>query len=180
MGKRTHNSELIYDKNINTITGDVNQNIDGLVQQLDAIGPDTLGFAFVDPPGIQLEFETLKKLSRNTRVDLLINFPLGMNIKRQIWHQRQKSPDSNSTFDKYFGTKQWRDLIERDFIGYRLLQLYKEQLMSLGYNYVGDEHAVKNRGVSLYMLVFASKNPKGKEFWEKVTQVAPSGQRKLF
>ena len=52
--------------------------------------------------------------------------------------------------------------------------------MSLGYNYVGDEHAVKNRGVSLYMLVFASKNPKGKEFWEKVTQVAPSGQRKIF
>ena len=65
-------------------------------------------------------------------------------------------------------------------IGQRLLRLYEDQLQSLGYAYVGDEHAVKNRGVSLYMLVFAGKNPRGKEFWEKVTEIGPSGQRKLL
>jgi three-Cys-motif partner protein len=114
-------------------------------------------------------------------MDLLINFPLGMNIKRQLWHQRQKDPNTESEFDRYFGTPDWRSLCDaNNNIGSRLLTLYENQLRNLGYAYVGNEHAVKNRGRSLYMLVFASKNQRGEEFWKKVTQVAPSGQRKLL
>lgn len=163
------------------IPGDANVCIDGLMSSIESIGPKTLGFAFVDPPGIELHFETLRKLSQNTRMDLLINFPLGMNIKRQLWHQRQKDPNTESEFDRYFGTPDWRSLCDaNNNIGSRLLTLYENQLRNLGYAYVGNEHAVKNRGRSLYMLVFASKNQRGEEFWKKVTQVAPSGQRKLL
>jgi three-Cys-motif partner protein len=166
------------------VPADANECIDDLVQQVEALGPETIGFAFVDPPGIQFDFETLQRLSKCARMDLLINFPLGMNIKRQLKHQLQKDREDDVDFDRYFGTSQWRDLCDESpsmrVIGQRLLRLYEDQLQSLGYAYVGDEHAVKNRGVSLYMLVFASKDPRGKEFWEKVTKIDPTGQRKLF
>ena len=183
--KRASGLEAVPGKEMKIVRGDANECIDDLVRQIDDLGPETIGFAFVDPPGIQLHFETLRRLSKSTRIDLLINFPLGMNIKRQLKHQLQKDPEDESDFDRYFGTTQWRDLCEESpgstrSIGWRLLQLYQEQLRSLGYAYVGDEHAVKNRGVSLYMLVFASKNPRGREFWEKVTEIEPSGQRKLL
>jgi three-Cys-motif partner protein len=182
--KRISNSNLPTDKKQRIITDDANICIDEVMSSIESIGPETLGFAFIDPPGIQLHFETLRKLSLNTRIDLLINFPLGMNIKRQLSYQLQKDPSAGeSAFDRYFGTPDWRNLCDESnngTIGFRLLKLYENQLQGLGYAYVGDERAVKNRGRSLYMLVFASKNPKGKEFWEKVTQVAPSGQRRLL
>jgi three-Cys-motif partner protein len=184
LAKRVSNTDAVAGKVMKMARADANQCIDGLVRQVEDLGPETIGFAFVDPPGIQFDFETLRRLSKCARMDLLINFPLGMNIKRQFKHQLQKGPEDEVDFDRYFGTSQWRDLCDESpsmrVIGQRLLQLYEEQLRTLGYAYVGDEHAVKNRGVSLYMLVFASKNPRGKEFWEKVTEIGPSGQRKLL
>lgn len=167
------------------LRGDANECIDELVRQIDALGPETIGFAFVDPPGIQVDFDTLQRLSKCTRMDLLVNFPLGMNIKRQLMYQLQKDPEGEVEFDRYFGTKQWRDLCEENpgstrQRGQALLRLYEAQLASLGYASVGDEQAVKNRGVSLYVLVFASKDPRGKEFWDKVMKTDPTGQRKLF
>ena len=183
--KRTSSMEAVPGKVMKILRGDANECIDELVRQIDALGPETIGFAFVDPPGIQVDFDTLQRLSKCTRMDLLVNFPLGMNIKRQLMYQLQKDPEGEVEFDRYFGTKQWRDLCEENpgstrQRGQALLRLYEAQLASLGYAYVGDEQAVKNRGVSLYVLVFASKDPRGKEFWDKVMKTDPTGQRKLF
>jgi len=183
--KRASGMEAVPGKDMKIVCGDANECIDDLVRQIDDLGPETIGFAFIDPPGIQVHFETLRRLSTSTRMDLLVNFPLGMNIKRQLKYQLKKDPESEVEFDRYFGTNQWRDLCEKDpggtrRIGQSLLRLYEEQLGSLEHVYVGDEQAVKNRGVSLYILVFASKSPRGREFWEKVTRVDPSGRRRLF
>ena len=182
--RRTSEVERTTGKKLNILQDDANSCIDKLVEDIEGLGPDTIGFAFVDPTGIQLHFETLRKLARSPRIDLLVNFPLGMNIQRQIWHQLQKDPDLEGKFDRYFGTNKWRDICSGDQGGTRfrrhsLLQLYEAQLKSLGYAYVGDVRSVKNRGVSLYLLIFASKNPRGREFWENVTRKAPSGQGRL-
>jgi hypothetical protein len=39
------------------------------------------------------------------------------------------------------------------------------------------KHHAKN--TSLYVLILASRHPKGEEFWAKVTTQEPSGQRRL-
>jgi len=183
--KRKSGMGSLPGKEVKIIRADANECIDALVRQIEALGHETIGFAFVDPPGIQVDFVTLQKLSKGTRMDLLVNFPLGMNIKRQLPYQLQKDPGCEAEFDRYFGTTQWRDLCEKDQggarqKGLRLLHLYETQLGSLGHVYVGDKQAVKNRGVSLYILVFASKNPRGSEFWENITRVDPSGKRRLL
>jgi hypothetical protein len=32
----------------------------------------------------------------------------------------------------------------------------------------------------LYYLLFASKNPRGNDFWRKIKRIGPHGQRELF
>ncbi len=63
--------------------------------------------------------------------------------------------------------------------GMGLLALYERQLKTLGYRFVGRFQTIKSRA-PLYILVFASKSPRGKDFWEKVCAIAPSGQREMF
>ena len=48
------------------------------------------------------------------------------------------------------------------------LELYKKQLDALGFSFVGREVLIKtDNNTPLYLLLYASKHPKGKEFWEK-------------
>lgn len=49
-----------------------------------------------------------------------------------------------------------------------VLELYKEQLDKLGFSFVGREVLITNdNNTPLYLLLYASKHPKGKEFWDK-------------
>jgi three-Cys-motif partner protein len=114
-------------------------------------------------------------------MDLLINFPLGMNIKRQF-HHRLADPVGTSEWDAYFGTTTWRDAEKRpEGLGVALLELYKSQLRALGYKFVGDSQTIRNRrrNAAYYILVFASKHERGEEFWNKIARDKPSGQRGL-
>ena len=165
-------------------TDDANKLAPLLRDEVVRLGRETLAFAFIDPPGIEMAFESIRTLTQGLPVDLLINFPLGMNIKRQVRH-RLASTKADDPFDAYFGGPEWRDACEENTggvpFGPRLLELYKSKLRSIGYKYVGDERVVKDRkrNAAYYILVFASKHPKGEEFWTKITKDEPSGQRGL-
>jgi len=54
-------------------------------------------------------------------------------------------------------------------------------LGALGYIAVNSDWiAVKtDQNALLYYLVFASKNPKGNDFWREIKQIGPHGQRKF-
>jgi hypothetical protein len=59
---------------------------------------------------------------------------------------------------------------------------YLANLKSLGYLAVNSDWIPvrTSKNALLYYLLFASKNPKGNEFWRKITRIGPHGQRKLF
>ena len=49
-----------------------------------------------------------------------------------------------------------------------VLELYKKQLDKLGFGFIGREVLVMNdQNTPLYLLLYASKHPKGEGFWEK-------------
>lgn len=156
-------------------TGDSNELVRELRRQVTNLGPKTLSLAFIDPPGTQIRFETLRTLSTKLPMDLLINFPLGMNINRQHFHRKNADDE---VFDAYFGTTKWRDA--RD--GRELLDVYKEQLQTLGYRCMDSDLTIKNRRKNqrLYVLILASKHERGDEFWKKATQRDAIGQQTLF
>jgi len=169
-------------KNITILPGDCNRLVPSIVNGI----PDNgLGFAFIDPPGLEINFSTIQALCDNTRLDLLIIFPLGMNIKRQLHYQTSKMDLEETTFDRYFGTQEWRSLCDTDTdgvnrIGDRLLKFYMNRLESIGYSHVGDLRLIRNRGRLLYHLIFASKHNRGRDFWNKIANREPDGQRSLF
>lgn len=132
----------------------------------------SLTLAFIDPTGIgHAPFSLIQTLHRKTRCDLLINIQHGMGIKMNI-HQYTPDADEESALTKFLGNDSWKSLPRhnaREFFR-GVLSLYKEQLHQLGFKRecIGQEVLVTNdHNTPLYLLLFASKHPKGKEFWTK-------------
>jgi len=92
-----------------------------------------------------------------------------MGIKMNI---HQYTPDANeqSALTKFLGNDSWKEIPRHnpgDFFR-RVLEFYKKQLDNLGFNFVGREVLIStDNNTPLYLLLFASGHPKGKEFWDK-------------
>lgn len=174
------------DRSVRVWNEDANKVADAINREIARLGPHTLGFAFIDPPNTKsLKFDTIRRLTSGARVDVLINFPLGMDIKRQLPHRLAEGASSDD-FDAYFGGPEWRTECDEApggvrRIGVRLLDLYKRKLKDLGYAYVGDERVIKHRrrNSAYYILVFASRHERGDDFWGKIAKNEPSGQTSL-
>jgi hypothetical protein len=69
-----------------------------------------------------------------------------------------------------------------------LISFYKERLVKIGYqevkqpNEILTEPLIRNtqNKAPLYRLIFASKHPKGDEFWQKITKRDSYGQKQMF
>lgn len=149
-------------------------------------------FAFIDPFGPDgLKFETIRELAKLDRMDLLIHFPIGA-IKRNYKDWINKP---NNILDQFLGTDSWhKEITGKDNIFKVLIDIYKKQLISVGYPEEGlkmiDEQniytemstvSVKNtRKVDLYVLILASKHPLAQQIWNSVIKTTPDGQRSFF
>jgi three-Cys-motif partner protein len=139
------------------------------IQQI-RVPTGSLTLAFIDPTGIgHAPFSLIEILHRKTRCDLLINMQHGMGIKMNI-HQYTPDADEQSALTRFLGNDSWKELPRhnpRDFFR-GVLELYKRQLDGLGFSFVGQEVLITNdNNTPLYLLLYASKHPKGKQFWGK-------------
>ncbi len=64
----------------------------------------------------------------------------------------------------------------------KIAKEYNENLRKLRYVVIdGDRIPVRtDKNQLLYYLLFASKDPKGNEFWQKIGLINPHGQRRLL
>ncbi len=167
-------------KDVKMVSGDCNETI----EQADL--PTTgLGLAFIDPTGIsQISFDTVRTLTTGRQIDLIINFPEGMGIRMNLHQYTQ--PDE-SALTRFMGSARWRERYEQSLASFdqvcaEIASEYLDNLRSLGYLAVDSDwipvRTDKNR--LLYYLLFASKNPRGNDFWRKIKRIGPHGQRGLF
>ena len=121
-----------------------------------------------------LKFSTIKEITKDKRVDLLINFAYGMDYKR----------GSKRTIEKYtdfFGTDEWIKIAEKykdtelNFCARDLIDLYMDQLKGIGYCSPKPNSKQKNyfniynsKNTLIYYLIFASKNERGYDFCVKM------------
>lgn len=151
-------------------------------------------FAYIDPFGPdQLKFDTLKALAKLNRMDMLINFPIGP-IKRNLpnW-----TTNKDTILDDFLGTNEWRKAINgisKDRIFVVLINIFKEQLKSIGYpeeglKTISDKNidaglpavSVKNtKKVDLYILILASKHLLGQQIWNSIIKARRDGQKTWF
>ncbi len=155
-----------------------------------ALSGGTLGLAFLDPEGFEVQWETLKLLATR-RVDILYLFPSGIGIARNLraFARRPQSP-----MDLLWGGRDWRELppaklaagkspTPDEAISYDRpwVQSFRSKVARLGliYQDEGDPLFVNEKNVPMYHLLFFSKDVTGLTIWRGIKRIEPSGQRKL-
>ena len=139
------------------------------VEQIHVPNP-SLTFAFIDPTGIgHAPFSLIKTLRQKTKCDLLINVQHAMGIKMNV-HQYTPDAGEQSALTRFLGHDGWKSLPRHNakdfFVG--VLDLYKQQLDSLGFGFTGRQVLISNnQGAGLYLLLFASGHKLGAQFWEE-------------
>lgn len=163
---------------ISFVEGDCNVEIEEILRLLP---PDHLTLAFIDPTGLQIRFDTIRRLVHNRKVDLLMTIQFGMGIQLNLPHYIKSQGDALTGF---LGNSDWRKDVEAggtlSQTGRRILDRYLAQLRGLGYLDTNDPQIVRNdQNMLLYFVIMASRHPLGRKFWREVTKIAPSGQRRL-
>jgi three-Cys-motif partner protein len=161
------------------VPGDCNRLIDHVKPS-----PGSLGLAFIDPTGLSpFKFETMRTLTANRQIDLIINFHEGMGIRMNM-HQYMAKEDS--ALDLFVGSDRWRkeigeDSTSLDQLCQAITAEFRDNLRTLGYKIVdGTQIPIRaQNNILLYYLLFASKHPRGNEFWEKIGAINPHGQRRF-
>ena len=174
--------------NIRFISGDCNSTINEIRTSIDS---SYLVLTFIDPTSMQAKFSTIQNLTQGLRMDLIINFPL-QAINRSYTYALQ---GYDQKYDDFFGTNEWKPILKgySDFrsIGARLLDLYKNQLRSIGYGQINDltdgetsetgEILVRGpKNIPLYYLVFAGKHKIAYKFWGEIQKIRANSQRRLL
>ncbi|MCK4325174.1 three-Cys-motif partner protein TcmP [bacterium] len=169
---------------IHLMGGDCNEKIDEIMSKVPS---RSLSLAFIDPTGLHFRFSTIKKLATR-KTDLIITFPQGMAINRNI---KKFLKEEHSPLDDWMGDREWRQLYQKQLKGQRdevvergIIGYYRKKLETVGYKEVrlGDEIPIRSvaKNLPLYCLVFASRHPLGYKFWKDIAKIEHTGQRRLF
>jgi len=175
---------------VSVLPGDANALVHDIVQEINSVDRrfregswSSLNLAFLDPEGpADLPWATVEALAGINLMDLIIHYSEG-GLNR-LMSTCVGSTEENAV-DRFFGTRQWRQVYEKPRHGHRsLLDLYKDGLTRLGYKQVRsvEEPLIRNKEkkAPLYRLIFASKHERGNEFWHAVTSRDVYGQRRLL
>jgi three-Cys-motif partner protein len=158
------------------LKGDANEKIDEIVR---AVPRGTLSLAFLDPYGLHLEFETIRKLS-DIRADLIIFFPDHLDALRNWERHYLQDPDSN--LDRCLGAGvNWRSIIDvtpTDRLAEVLRGLYVEQIRTLGYTEF-EYQRISAKGHPLYILIFCSRSKLAAKLWRGISSKESDSQRRL-
>lgn len=156
--------------------GDVNAEVDQIVDRIPPFSKENtlLGFSFVDPFSVDLNFETIRRLGEPYNMDFLILLALGMDANRNLGLYLNEHHDR---IERFLGDPDWREKWEKaqakghNFI-YFLAVRYIAAMESIGYRETtpGMMYQVRSdtKNLGLYWLAFFSKHRLGYKFWKQV------------
>lgn len=157
---------------------------DKVVDILPLISADSLSLCFVDPYGIDLNFETLRAVSKK-RVDFLVLLAVFMDANRNYDHY-VKEGDVRVT--RFLGSADWRQKWAIAQLGGTpfpqfLATEFAVSMESLGY-LPTPLHKMKKvrsdeKNLPLYYLALFSKHATAYQFWDEVLKYG-TDQRSLF
>jgi three-Cys-motif partner protein len=188
--KRT--SSLPFQKKF--MIGNANEIVQEIVDELLAVDKEyirgiwpSLNLAFLDPDGLELEWNTVATLAKVNRMDLIIHYSQG-GLTRNL--SKFFEFRGETLIDRFFGDTEWRKIYvshrdKTEGVHRYLIDHYKEKLQDLGYKEIKEEGWTEplmrnRRHAPLYRLLFASKHERGNEFWKIVAQKDLYGQKSLF
>lgn len=162
--------------NVKYLNLDCNQAAQQIAQQ---VPRSALTLAFIDPWNYELTFDGLSHLGQRPATDLIVTFHTGA-IKRNA-HLIIKAVDAFLD-DENWRTRYWESLGDVSNPPTTvLIDTFQNSLRKkLSYTQFGDPMPIRNSsGVPMFYLVFASKNLRGLDFWQKSIARSRSGQRRM-
>lgn len=195
---RRSQSSTVPAEHVHLLVGDANQRVDEIAADIAKFDKQfikgllpCLNLAFLDPEGLELEWETVETLGRMNRMDVIIHYSQN-GLTRNL--DRCYASQDETVVDRFFGDRNWRQVYKnvsekKEKIGIHraLIDYYKSKLNKLGYVVINDseeiarEPLIRNtkRNAPLYRLIFASKHPLGNKIWNEVTKKDVYGQGRL-
>lgn len=167
------------------VVGDY-RNADGMMEILGALPAGCLNLVFIDPTQCDVPFATVQRIAqRLENADLIINVALGTDVSRNLVQAILEPAHgrNRAKYEAFLGTKAFFtdpsvvDVASKNRVNdlrRQFAQAYLGQLGQCGYIHC-DTRPVRH----YYYLLFASRNPKGLEFWNKACRIAPDDQREL-
>jgi three-Cys-motif partner protein len=134
---------------------------------------------FLDPYGMQVEWDTLVAVAATKAIDVWILYPSGMGMNRLLTNDGNIPPEWQQTLDRFLGCSDWRQAFYKvvettDLFGTVTVDNVKEAstakfeeffLTRLKTIFAGvAERTVplnNSKGNTMYLLCFACGNPKG-------------------
>jgi three-Cys-motif partner protein len=147
----------------------------------------SLGLAFVDPEGFEVDFVVLKALASRP-IDVLYFFPSMIGVKRNL---RQSFVQKGGRLDSVLGPD-WRSVpaaklavgkslneTELSNLDTSLIHYLRRQIRELGLIHQDDNRPVfrNEQNAPMYHLLFFSKNAAGLKIWKGIKTIDPGGQR---
>jgi three-Cys-motif partner protein len=166
-----------YAGQVHSLEGDCNALVDEIARRIPQFG---LNVALIDPYNFRpLVFETIARLARFPRMDLILHYPVG-ELRRNL----EINPDTyGDALDRALATPKWRDRMRstKDVVR-GFIDTYREQLEPFGYTQERTATAVirNDQNVPMYHLVYASKHTRGDKIWSSVVRNEASGQKTIF
>lgn len=142
---------------------------------------------FLDPYGMQVDWETLRALARTKAVDLWMLFPLGVAVNRLLTSQGPPPAKWADALTRIFGTEDWRKVFypsrtETTLFGADEIQRKDATLDTIGQFFLDRLRSIFTRvapspfpllnsmNTPIYLLCFAAGNPRGAPTAVKIAQ----------
>ncbi len=130
---------------------------------------------FLDPFAIEVDWETVQRISETKSVDLWILFPLSA-LTRQLPNDREPDDENAANLDRVFGGSQWREGLyqtrsQPTLFGDEIMQTVRTEQQAIIDLYLNKLHKVfpavannprwfrNSRNSPMFALMFASANP---------------------
>jgi three-Cys-motif partner protein len=138
--------------------------------------------AFVDPFGMQFEWETMEDLAQTKTVEVILNFPV-MAINRGVLrkHPEMISKAGRERLDRFWGTKDWTvdlymeertlfgiETVKRPHSGKEFGYAFKKRLGEIFRHCSIPILMANSKNAPLYCMLFAGHNETGKKIAEGI------------
>lgn len=131
---------------------------------------------FLDPFGMQVEWDTMKAIASTQAIDVWVLFPLGVAVNRLLTKNGEIPEGWQTRLNKIFGTEDWYDEfydIQENLFGEdvptkvtnlaRIGEYYNQRLSEIFAGVAENPRPLHNKsGNPIYLLCFAVGNPRAK------------------
>ena len=142
---------------------------------------------FLDPCGMQVDWEPVEAMAHTRAIDTWILFPLGVAVNRLLTRDGEMPASWRSRLDRLFGSADWynafyKEEVTSDLFGevrrtrklgtFKSISEYYNDRLRTVFAKVADNprRLCNSKENPLFLLCFAAANPKGAEIAIRIAQ----------